>query len=115
MLGTIENLFVVVLREVRGELMNPTEVELPTRDHVKNAGKSVGRAAGSDTLRGDCLRHVKASRAESEHRGARVLEVQLSAIDLRDVGEQRGGVAAVSVHQGREVPEEVLFVEVPKR
>jgi hypothetical protein len=43
-----------------------------------------------------------------------VLQVQFSAIDLRDVGEQRGGVAAVLLDQGGEVADQVVFVEVPK-
>jgi hypothetical protein len=111
-LGALKNLLVIVLGEVSGELMNPAEVELPTRDHAKNAGKTTGRATCSDAPRGNRFGHVKALGTEGEHRGERVLEVELSPIDLGDVGEQDGGVATVLVDQVGEVAEELLFSNV---
>jgi hypothetical protein len=114
MLGTLENLLVIVLREVARQLVNPTQVDFPACDHAQNAGKTTGRATCSDAPRRNCFGHVKARRAESEHRGARVLEIQFSSIDLRDVREQRGRVATVFLNQGGEVAEQMFFVEIPK-
>jgi hypothetical protein len=76
------------------QLVNPAEVRLPSRDHAQNAGKTTGRATCSNSPRRHRFGHVKPLRTEREHRGVRVLQVQFSVIDLRDVGEQRGGVAA---------------------
>ena len=45
-----KDLPVIVLSQVRGELVKPTEVELSARDHAKNAGKTTGRATCSDVL-----------------------------------------------------------------
>jgi len=78
----------------------------------KNAGKTRGRAAGSDPFRSNCFGHVKALRAEGKHRGASVLQIQFSAIDLPDIRERGGGVASVALDQGREVAEQVVLVEV---
>jgi hypothetical protein len=110
--GALKNLLVIVLGEVSGELMNPTEVELPARDHAKNAGKTTGRATCSDAPRGNRLGHVKALRTEGEHRGESVLEVELSPIDLGDVGEHDGGVATVLIDQVGEIAEELLLLDV---
>ena len=104
----------ILISEVPRQLMNPTQMKLPARNHAQNAGKTTGRATCSNTPRRNRLRHAKACRAESEHRGARVLEVELPPVDLRDVGEQDGGVAAVLVDQRREITEQLLLVDVLK-
>jgi mRNA-degrading endonuclease RelE of RelBE toxin-antitoxin system len=65
----------VLIGQVPGQLMNPAEVELPAPDHAQNAGKTTGRAACSDALRGNRLRHVKALCTESKHRRERMLDV----------------------------------------
>ena len=101
----------IALCEVRGELMNTAEMELPTRDHPKNAGKITGRAAGSDALGCNCFRHPKTTCAERKHRRARVLEVQLSPIDLGDVREHGGGVASISVDKFGEVAKQLVLVD----
>jgi hypothetical protein len=44
-----------------------------------------------------------------------LLEVELSPIDLGDVGEHGGGIASVFVDQSCEVSEELVLVEVLKR
>jgi len=101
---------VIILGEVSGKLMNAAEVELSACDHAKNAGKTTGRAACSDALGRNCLRHVKALRTKREHRGERVLEVQLSPIDLGDVSEYGGGVASIFVDELGEVAKQLLLV-----
>jgi hypothetical protein len=113
--GPLKDFFVILLGEVPRKLMNATQVQLPTFDHAKNAGKSTGRAAGSDTFRSDGFRHAKPLHAERKHRGTRVLEVQLPPIDFADIGKHGGRIATVSLNQGREVAKQVFFVEVPKR
>jgi hypothetical protein len=70
----------------------------------------MSRAACSDALGGNCLRHVKALRTKREHRGERVLEVELSPIDLSDVREHGGGVASIFVDQLGEVAEQLVLV-----
>jgi hypothetical protein len=114
-LGTLKNLLVILLSEMPRQLMNPAEMEFPTRNHARNAGKTTGRTTCSDASRRNRFRHMKTRRAESEHRGARVLQVQLASVDLRDVREHGGGVAAVLLDQGGELAEQMLFVELPKR
>jgi hypothetical protein len=99
MLRTLKNLLVILLREMASKLMNAAEVQLPTCDHAKNTGKTTGRATCSDAPRRDRFRHVKALRTEGKHRGERMLEVELSPIDLGDVGEHGGGIAPVFVDQ----------------
>ena len=85
----------ILLREVPGELMDSAEVQLPTCDHAKNAGKSIGRMACSDALRRNGLRHVKALCTERKHRGERMLEVQLPRIDLGYLNEHEGGAVPI--------------------
>jgi hypothetical protein len=58
---------------------------------------------------------VKALRTEREHRGERLLEVQLSPIDLGDVRNHRRCGAPVFVDQSFEVAKEFVLVEVLKR
>ncbi len=70
-LGPLKDILVILLSELSGELMKAAEVELPTRDHAKNAGKIVGRTACPDALGRNCFRHVKPPRTERKHRGER--------------------------------------------
>ena len=114
-LRVAKDLLVIVLSEVSGKLVHSTQVELSARDHAKNAGKSVGRTACPDALGRNCLRHVKALRTKREHRGERMLEVQLSPIDLGDVREHGRGVAPVFADQSCEVAEQLVLVEMLKR
>jgi hypothetical protein len=102
----------ILIGEVPRQLMNPAEVELSARDHAKNAGKTTGRATCSDAPRGNRFRHVKALRAEGEHRGKCMLEVELPPIDLCNVGEHDGGVATVLIDQVGEVAEELLILNL---
>jgi hypothetical protein len=110
MLRTLKNLLVIVLCKVSRELMNAAQMKLPTCDHAINAGKTTGRATCSDAPRRDRFRHVKALRTEGKHRGERMLEVELSLIDLGDVGEHGGGIAPVLVDQSGEVAEQLVLV-----
>jgi len=50
MLGTLQSLLVILIREVPRQLMNSTQVKLPTSDHVQNAGKTTGRATCSQPI-----------------------------------------------------------------
>jgi len=86
--------------------------QLPTRNHAKNTWKTCGRAAGSDAFGCNRFRHAKALRAEGEHRGVRVLEIEFPPIDLGDVGEHGSCVAPVLLDQGREVAEQLLLLNV---
>jgi hypothetical protein len=98
-------ILVILLRQVRSELMDPRKVQLPFSDHVQNAGKTTGRAACSDALASLRFGHSMASDAEREHRWVSKLKIELSPIDFADVLEQLGRQALVIAYQGRESAE----------
>jgi hypothetical protein len=79
-------------------------------EHAKNAGKTTGRAACSDALGRNCLRHAKALRTKRKHRRERMLEVEFSPIDLRDVSQHGGGVASIFVDELGAVAKQLMLV-----
>jgi len=113
--GSPKNLLVIVFGEVRSKQVQPAQMKLPTPDHSKNAGKTCGRAATSDSLHSNRLRHVKALNTEGEHRRTGMLEIQLSPIDLGNIGRHGGHIPTISFDQRGEVAEQPMLVEVTNR
>ena len=64
---------------------------------------------------GDRLGHAELLRAEREHRGVGLREVEAPAIDLTNVGQELGAAAAVFVEQLRQITEETLLGEHSER
>jgi hypothetical protein len=96
----------VLFGKVPRQLMNATQMQLPPPNHLQNAGKSTGRTAGPNALRSHSLRHPKPLRTKRKHRRIRILEVQLSPVDLPDVNQQTGRAASVRADERSEVPKQ---------
>ena len=94
--------------------MHTGEMDLASGQHIQDAGKTTGRAAASDALVGDGLRHPEASRTEREHRRAGMLQVQFPPIDLGDARNKRRGVLSILVDKAREFREKAVLAQTAK-
>ena len=111
MLGPLKHLAMILLGEVRRQMMDRRKVQLPPRNHLQNTGKTTGRATCSNAPARNRLRHSKPLRAKREHRRASVFEIELSSIDLGDVRDQSRRVLSIFVDEAREVLQQPSFVE----
>ena len=85
----------VVPGEMGRQKVRPREVHVSARDHLEDHRNVTRRPRDPDPLGRRPLGKVQALDAERVHRRARLLEVELPAIHLADVGEKVRGDAVI--------------------
>jgi hypothetical protein len=107
-----ENLLMIFRGQMGLQTMDRTEVNLTTRDHVEDDGKTPSSACCADALTGRRLGHVVADHEKLEQRGMPEFGPQTPSIDGVDVAEQAGGAFMVLPNEVTELVKQRAVVEL---
>jgi hypothetical protein len=86
--GPLEQLDVVLRRQVRCQQLHTAQVELAPAQALEQERIGLRGPRGQDPVISRGLREVQHLGAVGDHRGATLLEVELASFDLGEVGEQ---------------------------
>jgi hypothetical protein len=113
--GTLEQLDVVLGRQVRREQLHAAQVELAPAQVIQDERIGSPGSRGLDAVIGRGLREVQNFGAVGEHRGAALLEVERAGVDLAEVGEELRLDLAVASDELMECAEQVTIGKACER